>query len=77
MEELKIRLGSKLKQHAQNCRCYVDDTLVYVKSGSIENVLSVLETFHPNIKFTCEKEVNNTLLILDVLTVCYNHVTYT
>ena len=30
-------------------------------------VLSVLETFHRNIKITCEKEVNNTLPYLDVL----------
>ena len=27
----------------------------------------MLETFHPNIKFTYEKEVNNTLPFLDVL----------
>ena len=38
-----------------------------MKNDSIEYVLSVLETFHPNIKFTYEKEVNNTLPFLDVL----------
>ena len=38
-----------------------------MKNGFIEYVLSVLETFHPNIKLTYEKEVNNTPPFLDVL----------
>ena len=58
-------LVRKLKQH--NWRHYVDDTFVYLKNGFMEYVLSVLETFHPNIKFTYEKEFNNTLPFLDVL----------
>ena len=75
MVELKIRLVPKLTQHVQNYSCNVDDTLVYVKSGSIVYVLSTFKKYHPNIKVTCEKEVDNTLLILDVFTVCYYHVT--
>ena len=38
-----------------------------MKNGFIEYVLSVLETFYPNIKFTYEREVNNTLPFLEVL----------
>ena len=62
-----MKLAPKLKQHIKIWRCSVDDTFVYVKNGSIEYVLSVLESFHFNIKFTYEKEVNNTLPFLDVL----------
>ena len=42
-------------------RRYVDDAFLYVRNSSLEYVWSVLETFHSNIKFTYEKEVNNTL----------------
>ena len=45
----------------------MDDTFVYIKRGSIEYVLSVLNSFHDNIKFTYEQENNNRLPFLDVL----------
>ena len=45
----------------------MDDTFVYVKLDSIEYVLSVLSSFHDNIKFTYEQENNNRLTFLDVL----------
>ena len=67
MIELENMLVSKLKQHIKNWIRYAGDTFVYVKNGSVEYVLSVLEKFRPNIKFTYEKEVNNTLPFLDVL----------
>ena len=58
----------KLQQCVQHWTRYVDDTFVYVKDGSRDlYVLSVLETLYPNIKFTYEKEVTNTLPFLDVL----------
>ena len=43
----------------------MDHTFVYVKIGSRGYVLSVLETFHRDIKFNYEKEVNNTLPVLN------------
>ena len=67
MIELENMLVAKLKQHIKNWIRYVGDTFVYVKNGSVEYVLSVVEKFHPNIKFTYEKEVNNTLPFLDAL----------
>ena len=45
----------------------MDDTFLYVKRGSIEYVLPVLNSFHDNIKFTYEQENNNRLPLLDVL----------
>ena len=67
MVGIKDKLVSKLEQHIKNWRRYVDDTFVYVKNGSIEYVLSVLKTFHRNIKFPFEKMLNNTLSFLDIL----------
>ena len=43
MVELESALVPKLKQHIKNWRHYGDDTFLYVKNGSIEYVLSVLE----------------------------------
>ena len=50
MVQLKNMLIPKLKQHIKNWRHYADDTYVNVKNGSMDYVLSMLETFHPNIK---------------------------
>ena len=67
MVELESVLVPKLKDHVKKWRRFVDDTFVYVKRGSIEYVLSVLNSFHDNIKFTYEQENNNKLAFLDVL----------
>ena len=76
MVELENTLVPKLEQHVQNSRRYVDDTFVYMKNGSIKYVLSALETFHPNTKFTYEKEVNDTFLdILLIRNSDYVHTT--
>ena len=45
----------------------VDDNFEYVKNGSIEYVLSVLNSFHKNIKFLYQKKQNNNSLFFDVL----------
>ena len=47
----------------------MNDTFVYVNRGSIEYVLSVLNSFHENIKFSHEQENNNRLPFLDVLSI--------
>ena len=67
MVELESVLVPKLKDHVKKWRRFVDDTFAYVKRGSIEYVLSVLNSFHDNIKFTYEQENNNKLAFLDVL----------
>lgn len=61
--------SSEIKAEVQNWngRHYVEDTFVYRRNDSIEYALSKLETFHPNIKFTCEKEVDDALPFLDVM----------
>ena len=48
-------------------RRYVDDTICFVKIGSIEYIRSVLNSFHINIQFTYEVESNTKFSFLDVL----------
>ena len=67
MVELGSVLVPKLNDHVKKWKRFVDETFVYVKCGSIEYVLSILNSFHDNIKFTYEQENNNRLPFLDVL----------
>ena len=64
--ELETNLVPRLEDHVQKCRRFVDDTFAYVKIGSVEYVLSVLNSFHKNIKLTYQEE-QNTLSFLDAL----------
>ena len=52
-------------------RRYVDDTISYVKIGSIKYVLCLLNSFDENIQFSFESESKGTLPFLDVL-LCRN-----
>ena len=52
-------------------RRYVDDTISYVKIGSIKHVLCLLNSFDENIQFTSESESKGTLPFLDLL-LCRN-----
>ena len=45
----------------------MDDTITFVKIGSVEYLLSVLNNFHPKIKFTYEMEVESKLAFSDIL----------
>ena len=68
MIELETTLLPKLEDRVKKWRPFVDDTFVYVKNGCVvQYVLSVLHSFHKNIKFTNEEEQNNILMFLDVL----------
>ena len=49
---------------------YVDHTLCYIKTGSINHVLKMLNGFHRIIQFTYENEANLKVLFLDVLVLC-------
>ena len=67
MVELETTVVPKLEDHVKKWRRFLDDTIAYVKTGSVEYVLSVLNSFYKNIKFTYEEEQNNALQLLDVL----------
>ena len=57
----------KLSTDMAKWKRYVDDTITYIKPSSINYVLSVLNSFHKNIKFTFEEEKDNKISFLDVL----------
>ena len=65
--ELETTLVSKLEHPVQKWRRFVNNTLVYVKIGSVEDVLSVINSFPENVKFAYEEKQNTTLPFLDVL----------
>ena len=64
---LERSLVPVLKNHLSFWKRYADDTITVIKTGSTEYVLLILNSFHPNIEFTYEKEVNSKLAFLDVL----------
>ena len=51
---------------------YVDDTIATIKLTSMNHVLMILNTFHKNIKFTYELEINNEISFLDDLLIRKN-----
>ena len=64
MAELQRNLIPILKDHLSCWRRYVDDTICFIKNGSVAHVLSTL--FPSSIKFTYETESDNKLSFLDV-----------
>ena len=67
MVNLETSLAPQLNVYLNFWRCYVDDTITFIKTGSVEYLLSVLNNFHPKIKFTYEMEVESKLAFLDIL----------
>ena len=65
--KLENTLVPRLDQHVKKWKRYVGGTFAYVRNESIDYVLTVLNSFHPNISFTYEKENNSQLPFLDVL----------
>ena len=45
----------------------MDDTITFVKIGTVDQILSMLNNFHSNIQFTYETESNFKLAFLDVM----------
>ena len=45
---------------------YVDDTFTFIKKEKVDDVIRILNNFHERIKFTYEKESNNSIAFLDV-----------
>ena len=67
MVHLERSLVPVLKDQLRFWERCVDDTITFIKTGSAEYVLSILNSFHSNIEFTYETEVNSKLAFLDVL----------
>ena len=67
MFDLEKNAIPKLSTHMTYWKRYVDDTITFIKPSSIDYALSVLNSFHKNIKFSFEDEKDNKLSFLDVL----------
>ena len=48
-------------------RQYVDNTICFIKNGSVEHVLSTFNNFHSSVKFNYETESGDKLCFLDML----------
>ena len=66
-----VELETCLVPTLENCitfwRRFVDDTFCIIKRGTKDLILSRLNNFHPQIKFTSEEQTNNMIAFLDVL----------
>ena len=72
MVELERTLLPRLTEYMTPWKRYVDDTIATGKLTSIDHVLMILNTFHKNIKFTYELEINKKISFLDVLLIRKN-----
>ena len=65
--ELENSLLPKLTKYITLWKQYVDDTICFVKVGTTEFIISVLNSIDKNIQFTFEEENNETIPFLDIL----------
>ena len=66
MSELENLLVPQLGDKMSLWLRYVDDTFTFLKEKEVENVKTILNNFHPKIKFTHEIESNSSISFLDV-----------
>ena len=45
----------------------MNDTITFVKTGTVDHILSMLNNFHPNTQFTYETKYSFKLAFLDVM----------
>ena len=65
--ELENSLLPKLTKYITLWKQYVDDTICFVKVGTTEFIISVLNSIDKNIQFTFEEENNETIPFLEIL----------
>ena len=66
MVELENKEVPALSNSLQSWYRYVDDTIAFVKEDQIENIVSILNNHHKDIKFTHEFEEDGAIPFLDV-----------
>ena len=67
MVELERSLVPKLNNYIKFWKRFVDDTITFAKIEAIDHILTVLNSFDPNIQFTYETEKNSKLPFFDVM----------
>ena len=66
MISLEENILPKLESYLCNWRRYIDDIFAYVLPEKIDLIIHELNSYHPNLKFTYELELDNKLAFLDV-----------
>ena len=67
MTSLEEEVIPKLTLYLFNWKRYVDDTHAYANPQKVDFVLTKLDSYHPNIQFTCKLEKNKQITFLGVL----------
>ena len=67
MCELENTIIPTLGDKVQNWKRYVNDTFPFIQPNTEDEIQQSLNSFHENIRFTYEKEVDNRISFLDVL----------
>ena len=67
MVKLEQNIITTLSKDVSLWKRYVDDTICFVNSNCINHVLELLNSFHSNIKFTTEIEIENKIAFSDIL----------
>ena len=67
MVHLEETIAPTLQDAMPEWRRYVDDTFTVVKKGRLDDIITTLNNFHPNISFTHEIEEEGKMAFLDVL----------
>ena len=67
MIELETSFTPELTDYIEFWKRYIDDTICFIKFVSVNYILSVLNSFNVNIKFTYELGHEGKLPLLDVL----------
>ena len=67
MVELENKEVPALSNSLQSWYRYVDDTIAFVKEDQIENIVSILNNHHKDIKFTHEFEEDGAIPLLGVI----------
>ena len=69
MVELETNIVPKLERDIKLWKRFVDNMFCFAKIESIDFILTKLNSFHTNIKFTMETEQKSTIPFLDVFVV--------
>ena len=67
MVHLERTLVPLLTTHPSFWKRNMDHTINFIKIGTVDNILSMLNNFHPNIQFTYETEENFRSAFLDFM----------
>lgn len=67
MEDLEDNVIQKLQFQVPFYKRYIDDIIMAIPNNKINETLNLFNSYNPNLQFTVEIEINNTISFLDIL----------